>query len=1536
MYRKGGYIVARVAGLLAVLLMAFLLAVQTSYVQTRLSKVALNQLAANMDGRILYDELKVMTNGVLVIRNIKLLDNAPYTEDVNGRGWAAVDTVFSARNITATFTLASLLRKEGLHLGRVTVEDGNFHLTGEPGEYGNNICRIFRIHSSGKPFPTEDLFDLKKLIIRNFRFRMNSFLPEDEPYSGFGINRDDIDLTVDLAGHGLRMSGGKVYAFLDHLTAREKSGYTVNELSTSAEVGDDQILLEDIRFEDPWSELNMRQLSMTYAGFSSFSSFLSDVHLEGEMLRSRLAAQTVAYLTGNLEGSPAVINVRRGGVSGTVSDLHIDRFTFSEEHSGVSAVVDGRVTGLPDTGKLQLDAQVRDLKGTTRDFYRLANALVPGQVPDFTHYASGIPLTLQLRAKGPVDRLDVGGELRSPSGNADISGTLLHLLDPKLPIEANLTLGAQELDLGAMLGNRQLGTVTLATTARTRLSGSIPDTSIDSLYIEKIHALGRDWRGIRVAGTLRDGTAEGRIRSTDPALNLNLSGQVDLVPRTNGSRYVVDGTLNHVDLAALGIDAGGRLSALSTSIQANMLYNGGYLDGEARLPDLNLTTKSGTHPVGQVIVQARRNRRGEQQLDLDTPFLVGHFNGNGPVTQFVRDLLALTVDRELPSLLDRPVSEPSDTIPGYTVGLLFRDSREFLAEMIPGLYIAEGSGLSMNIRQNGELTGRLDSDRLAYGKNYLRSVDLSFDNLQDRLTFRILSSELRAGSFAMLNPSITATADDDRLSVGVRYDSFSGAGGEAELNFDGALSRDEEGVLVVQARPRDSYLITGEERWAVTGDDIVLRDGDLRLDRFLVSNGTQQLLVDGGYSSSHSDTLALKMDRFDLALVDEFLPSQIGIEGKMNGHAILSSGSSLEKLGMLMDFGIDTLRLGGVDAGAVRLSSQWHDEGRELGLRLVDEIEGREALRVDGSYFLRDKSLDVRSSLDHFPLRVAAPFLASFVSELDGGISGSFRASGPLDALVPVSQDLRIEDARARVALTGVAYTLSGPLRVDEGGCYFDELSLTDDDIGRCTIRGSVRFKQLKDFTLRTRIDFNDLKVLDTPERPGAPCYGLLRASGTASATGPLGALVVDANVRTAGDGNVHIPMSAISGGEASSSDLLTFTEPARVLDPYEEMLAALEQKSAEPSDVSVRGRLAIHPGVRAFVEIDKSAGNVASVNGSGTVSVNLRPSKAQFDLGGDYTVNEGSYQFVLPGVLSKTFNVERGSSVKFGGDIMNTELDLTATYDLRTSLDPLVGTSGSNRRPVECSINVTDHLRAPKLNLAIDVPDLDPTTRTSVESALNTTDKVQKQFVSLLLLGSFLPDQGSGIFNQSNLLYSNVVEIMSGQINNILQRLDIPLDVGFGYQQMKTGEDLFDIAVSTQLFEDRVILGGNFGNRRYSTGRSSGDFTGNLDLSVKLDPEGKFRFNVFSHSADEFTSYLDFSQRNGIGVSYQREFGSFRELVQHFFVPKKKRLQEDAPADRPSRPIIINIDNESGETVSYPDSARRHRPVRDTTFFRP
>ena len=214
------------------------------------------------------------------------------------------------------------------------------------------------------------------------------------------------------------------------------------------------------------------------------------------------------------------------------------------------------------------------------------------------------------------------------------------------------------------------------------------------------------------------------------------------------------------------------------------------------------------------------------------------------------------------------------------------------------------------------------------------------------------------------------------------------------------------------------------------------------------------------------------------------------------------------------------------------------------------------------------------------------------------------------------------------------------------------------------------------------------------------------------------------------------------------------------------------------------------------------------------------------------------------------------------------------------------------SRRPVECSIHITDKLRNPSLQLSINVPDLDPATQAQVESALNTEDKVQKQFLYLLITGGFLPDDDSGITTGgSNMLLSNVTSIMAGQLNNIFQKLDIPLDLGLNYQQNDKGTDLFDVALSTQLFNNRVIVNGTIGNRKLA-GATNDEVSGDVDIEIKLDKPGTFRLNLFSHSADQYTNYLDNSQRNGIGIAYQREFSTFRQFFRDLFSSKRKREQ--------------------------------------------
>ena len=64
----------------------------------------------------------------------------------------------------------------------------------------------------------------------------------------------------------------------------------------------------------------------------------------------------------------------------------------------------------------------------------------------------------------------------------------------------------------------------------------------------------------------------------------------------------------------------------------------------------------------------------------------------------------------------------------------------------------------------------------------------------------------------------------------------------------------------------------------------------------------------------------------------------------------------------------------------------------------------------------------------------------------------------------------------------------------------------------------------------------------------------------------------------------------------------------------------------------------------------------------------------------------------------------------------------------------------------------------------------------------------------------------------------------------------------------------------------------------------------GDIDIEIKLDRSGSFRLNLFSHSADQYTNYLDNSQRNGVGVTYQTEFNSFRQFFRNIFSSKQKR----------------------------------------------
>ena len=317
-------------------------------------------------------------------------------------------------------------------------------------------------------------------------------------------------------------------------------------------------------------------------------------------------------------------------------------------------------------------------------------------------------------------------------------------------------------------------------------------------------------------------------------------------------------------------------------------------------------------------------------------------------------------------------------------------------------------------------------------------------------------------------------------------------------------------------------------------------------------------------------------------------------------------------------------------------------------------------------------------------------------------------------------------------------------------------------------------------------------------------------------------------------------------------------------------------------------------------------------ISGQGNGTLDLVASDEIFTINGDYTLTGGNYRFVALGLVNRDFEIQDGSSVTFNGDIMESTLDIDAIYKTKASLSTLISdtTSVANRRIVECGISITDRIANPRLAFSIEIPELDPTIKSRVESALSTEDKIQKQFLSILISNNFLPDEQSGIFNNSTMLYSNVTELMAGQLSNILQKLNIPVDLGLNYQPNEKGTDVFDVAVSTQMFNNRVVVNGSVGNKQINAGGQT-DVVGDIDIEIKLDRSGSFRLNLFSHSADTYTNYLDNSQRNGVGVTYQTEFNSLKQFFKNMFSSKKKRQeakQAEELATIDGKRVEINI----------------------------
>ncbi|MBO4917114.1 MAG: translocation/assembly module TamB domain-containing protein [Bacteroidales bacterium] len=1489
------------------LLLTAVLVLQIPAAQTALARRVVRSLEKKMDGRVEFSDLTFVPFSGVVIKDLAIIDNHPWQGDTD----VPQDTLFSAKTVAARFTLQGLLSQQGIQLRQAEVEDARLALVMEPGEeYSTNLTRVFRLSPSEeeKEKNLKDIFSIRKVSVDNFHFRMINYADTTSEKAGYGMDWGDLDLVASVEGRDLKMSGGVISGKADRVVLSEKSGYSA-VLSADASVGNGVTELTDVHIRDPWSDVTAPKIKLTGTS-DDFSDFVNKVRIDGELKRSTLAFKTLSYFAPGFKDNGIVADIASGRISGPVNRLRVDNFSFRDRTTGFGGQASVTLSNMTDPSGMGLNSELKDFTFTSDGLGSFLSQFIPGKPLDLSGLARGETFTFNGRTSGSLADLDVDGTLESSSGRASARLNVKDIVDTK-PIRISGNVVTDNLDIGRIIGQDFVGPCSLRTDIRASLpSGGSPTVNIDSLSIGRLHLMGYDYSGIHANGKLADNAFDGRIICNDPNINFMFQGLASLNAGDN-AEYRFYATLGYADLHALNFDKREISRVSLDGLVANFEKDRkGDLIGRVDASGLLFESANGRHDIGDIHVGSSSGGN-DYRLTLTSDFLDGTYEGTRDIGTIIRDIQDITTKKEIGALF----GEPSGKWDGasYRIALNFHDSRDLLAFLAPGAYIADSTAVRMRITEGGRLTGNITSPRLAFKDKYMKGFNLDVDNGDDALNCTLTGTELSISQgLQFMNNALMLYANDNNIGLGYNYNNMNDTEDRGELYFTGDLSESSPGKPVLDARSLTSNIYIKGEQWRFDPASYHYSDGSVRIVGLNISSGEQNFAVNGGISQERPDTLMVSINNVDLSIANAFSAQDLGIEGIAYGRAMVTSPVK-DKLGLMVNVSADSTSVAGRPAGTVTLGGSWDLENGLLDYALRNSIDGNTIMDARGYYIPKDKSLGLNAGMEGFDIGYATPFLKDVFSEMGGRLTGQVTADGPTKALEVAGDDMVLEDGLLRVAYTNVPYYVNGPLHINNSGVYFDNLAVRDRSDGRGTISGGILFDRFSNIRMNTRIRLENMEVLDLGENAGEAFYGNVFGTGRVNITGPFSSLLLDVDATTVKGGSFHIPLGSV--GAAGGSDLLIFKEPVKevYMDPYELMMNRLVETRKEENDLAVRLRVNATPQVEANLEVDKSTGNVFTGRGAGTIALEVRPSKDLFSINGDYTLNGGNYHFNGMGITSKDFTVLDGSSVKFNGDIMDSDLSIDARYSLKTSLSNLIAdtTSVGSRRTVDCGLSVTGKLSNPQLSFSIDVPDLDPMTRSRVESALSTDDKVQKQFMALLITNNFLPDEQSGIVNNSNLLTSNVADLMANQLNNILQKLDIPLDLGLNYAESGSGTSIFDVALSTQLFNNRVIVNGSVGNRKHMTNNS--DVVGDLDIEVKMDKTGQVRLNLFSHSADEYTNYLDNSQRNGVGVAYQKEFDTLRQFFRDLFSTKAQRqARELEKAGREEEKVTIIV--EEGE----------------------
>ena len=1409
----------------------------------------------------------------------KVILNGVYIQDING------DTLFNIKELSGSLTNINLDSNQ-IFVNTLYLDSVFFQLKSDSSEM--NIIPFINLFIPNKTDTSQTkpwMVFSNNLNITNTRFVYKTY---NSPNIEYGMNYWDLDIkNTNLEIENINFNKDSITFDITSLSANEKCGIVLNEFSGNCFLNNNLIKVKNLKFKTENTTADVEYYSMKYKEFPSFLDYNHKVKMEAKVNLAHVDFKDISYFAPALQYFKFIADFS-GYYKGTVNNFKGKNFDISFGNSS-KIKTSFSVNGLPEYEESFIYLKIDSLITNKADIEKIQ--IAPLIDNKYVELPSQIANLGEIKYKGNFTGLYndfvAYGKIQTDAGyiSTDIS---LKKQENSNKTKLNGRISTNKLNIGKILdADSQIGTMSL----NSKINGYIKKDSVIATVKGNINQLvvrDYNYKDITIDGDIKNKMFDGLFQVNDSNLIMDFIGTFDFNQEEPKMDFTADVKKSNIyNLHLYNADSVANLSFKMVS-----QYTGLDIDritGSINIFDIDFNTKNKNLHINDFRFASRKNNE-IMKANLTSDFLDVQIEGKYRLIELYNSAKNIT-SKYLPALAE--YKELKDNYNNnIKFNFKFKNTQNIMSFFIDSSEVSYGSTIKgiLNTEENNlKVQANIGYIKLNTSKiNNLNSYIHSKDSL---IIFVKADSINLFNEINFKNTNLNISSINNSSDVHLKWDNKTKMQNLGDI-FTQVDFTKENDKTITNYSFIPSYVIVNDSSWFINDFSGKIDSSSISINQMIVNKEQQYIYANGLISKNPTDSLMILINDFNLNFLNSFIGNDnIKLEGAVFGDIAIRD--VYNKAIFNSKFNIDSLLFNNNKMGDMFITSKYSNQTDKIQINASSNHNGFNSIKLKGNYKVNNNKLNFNLKTNKLLTKIIEPFIKEYTSEMHGLLYSNININGTLNKpelkgyILPRKTSLKVN-------YLNTEYSFSDTIFVQTNKLYFNNFIVYDEEANKGYINGNITHNYFSDFKFNLNFNVNNYLALNTTKKHNDLFYGKSHITGLVRITGNVDLLDFYVSAKTNKNTTIYIPLS--NPEEIGDNNFVTFVSHNK-----DKKKKKKKEYEVNLSGINMYFDIEFTSDAELQIIFDEKVGDIIKVRGNGKIDMKVNKDDI-FTINGEYFVSQGKYLFTLKNILNKKFIIKPGGYIKWTGDIYSATTNLEAVYHLKASPYNLTfNPEDKPRIPVECQLNLSNKLLTPDINFGLYLPKASDRL-TNVISSLDG-DELNRQILFLLVTNNFYTNQellaGAEYQETSgNALGKTSGEVLSNQLSNWLSRISDDFDIGVKYRPGdEISSDEVEVALSTQILNDRVILNGNVGFGEYQTKNSStNNVAGNFNVEVMVNKSGSLRLKGFNQ-VNENIAYKNSLYTQGVGLFYKEDFDSFTELKTKYMNAVKRLLKKSYDA---------------------------------------